>query len=145
MPSKYSRLAVERPLADEFSLKVRRIGRKPSEVVTAVLTAVIDAVDHGIDPIDMVHICRVARSIGPGRAGYEAGANAGVLLRAYYKPKEFLEVMTRIGPQIMGAYRVAPDLFRITDPQVRGTVKGLFTGIGCRCEEQQELLKVVCD
>jgi len=145
MPSKYSRLAVERPLADEFSLKVRRIGRKPSEVVTAVLAAVIDAVDHGIDPIDMVHICRVARSIGPGRASYEAGVNAGVLLRAYYKPKEFLEVMARIGPQIMGAYRVAPDSFRITDPQVRGTVKGLFTGIGCRCEEQQELLKVVCD
>jgi len=145
MPSKYSRLAVERPLADEFSLKVRRIGRKPSEVVTAVLTAVIDAVDHGIDPIDMIHICRVARSIGPGRSGYEAGVNAGVLLRAYYKPKELLEVMARIGPQIMGAYRVAPDLFRITDPQVRGTVKGLFTGIGCRCEEQQELLKVVCD
>jgi len=144
MPSKYSRLAVERPLADEFSLKVRRIGRKPSEVVTAVLTAVIDAVDHGIDPIDMIHICRVARSIGPGRAGYEAGVNAGVLLRAYYKPKDFLEVMARIGPQIMGVYRVAPDLFRITDPQVRGTVKGLFTGIGCRCEEQQELLKVVC-
>jgi hypothetical protein len=145
MPSKYSRLAVERPLADEFSLKVRRIGRKPSEVVTAVLTAVIDAVDHGIDPIDMIHICRVGRSIGPGRSGYEAGINAGVLLRAYYKPKEFLEVMARIGPQIMGAYRVAPDLFRITDPQVRETVKGLFTGIGCRCEEQQELLKVVCD
>ena len=144
MPSKYSRLAVERPLADEFSLRVRRIGRKPSEVVTAVLAAVIDAVDHGIDPIDMIHICRVARSIGPGRSGYEAGINAGVLLRAYYKPKDFLEVMARIGPQIMGVYRVAPDLFRITDPQVRETVKGLFTGIGCRCEEQQELLKVIC-
>jgi hypothetical protein len=144
MPSKYSRLAVERPLADEFSLKVRRIGRKPSEVVAAVLTAVIDAVDHGIDPIDMIHICRVARSIGPGRAGYEAGVNAGVLLRAYYKPKEFLEVMARIGPQIMGAYRVAPDVFRVTDPQVRETVKGLFTGIGCKCEEQQEFLKVAC-
>jgi hypothetical protein len=144
MPSKYSRLAVERPLADEFSLKVRRIGRKPSEVVTVALTAVIDAVDHGIDPIDMIHVCRVARSIGPGRSGYEAGVNAGVLLRAYYKPKEFLEVMARVGPQVMGVYRVAPDLFRITDPQVRGTVKGLFTGIGCRCEEQRELLKVIC-
>jgi len=54
MPSKYSRLAVERPLADEFFLKVRQIGRKPSEVVTVALTAVIDAVDHGIDPLDMV-------------------------------------------------------------------------------------------
>ena len=54
MPSKYSRLAVERPLADEFTLKVKRIGRKPSEVVTVALTAVIDAVDHGIDPLDMV-------------------------------------------------------------------------------------------
>jgi len=145
MPSKYSRLAVERPLADEFSLKVKRIGRKPSEVVTAVVTAVIDAIDHGIDPIDMVHICRVARSIGPGRSGYEAGVNAGVLLRAYYKPKEFLEVMARIGPQIMGAYRLAPDAFRVTDVQVRETVKGLFTGMGCRCEEEQELLKIRCE
>jgi len=145
MPSKYSRLAVERPLADEFSLKVKRIGRKPSEVVTAVLAAVIDAVDHGIDPIDMVHICRIARSIGPGRSGYEAGVNAGVLLRAYYKPKEFLEIMARIGPQIMGAYRVAPDIFRVTDPQVRETVRGLFTGMGCRCEEEQELLKIRCE
>jgi hypothetical protein len=144
MPSKYSRLAVERPLADEFSLKVRRIGRKPSEVVTAVLTAVIDAVDHGIDPIDMVHICRVARSIGPGRSGYETGVNAGILLRAYYKPNEFLEVMARVGPQIMGIYRVAPNTFRATDPQIRETVKGLFTGMGCRCEEQQELLKIHC-
>ena len=145
MPSKYSRLAVEKPLADEFSLKMKKIGRKPSEVVAAVLRAVIDAIDHGIDPIDMIHICRVARSIGPGRAGYEAGVNAGVLLRVYYKPKEFLEVMARIGPQVMGVYLVAPDIFRITDPQVRETVKGLFTGIGCKCEEQQEFLKVVCD
>jgi len=145
MPSKYSRLAVERPLADEFSQKVKRIGRKPSEVVAAVLTAVIDAVDHGIDPVDMVHICRIARSIGPGRSGYEAGVNAGVLLRAYYKPKEFLEIMARIGPQIMGAYRVAPDIFRVTDPQVRETVRGLFTGMGCRCEEEQELLKIRCE
>ncbi len=144
MPSKYSRLAVEKPLADEFSLKVKRIGRKPSEVVAAVLRAVIDAIDHGIDPIDMIHICRVARSIGLGRSGYEAGVNAGVLLRAYYKPREFLEIMSRIGPQMLGAYRVAPDIFRITDPQVRETVKGLFTGIGCKCEEQQEFLKVVC-
>jgi len=145
MPSKYSRLAVKKPLADEFSLKMKRIGRRPSEVVAAVLSAVIDAVDHGVDPMDMIHICRVARSIGIGRSGYEAGVNAGVLLRAYYKPREFLEVMSRIGLQTMGAYRVAPDVFRITDPQVRETVKGLFTGFGCRCEEQQELLKVVCD
>jgi len=145
MPSKYSRLAVERPLAEEFSLKVKRIGRKPSEVVTAVLSAVIDAVDHGVDPIDMVHICRIARSIGPGRSGYEAGVNAGVLLKAYYKPKDFLEVMARIGPQIMGTYRVTPDTFRVADAQVRETVKGLFAGMGCRCEEQQELLKVQCE
>jgi hypothetical protein len=145
MPSKYSRLAVEKSLADEFSLKVKRTGRKPSEVVAAVLSAVIDAIDHGVDPIDMIHICRIARSIGLGRSGYEAGVNAGVLLRAYYKPREFLEIMSRVGPQMLGAYRVAPDIFRITDPQVRETVKGLFTGIDCKCEEQQEFLKVVCD
>lgn len=144
MPSKYSRLAVEKPLADEFSLKMKKIGRKPSEVVAAVLRAVIDAIDHGVDPIDMIHICRVARSIGLGKSGYEAGVNAGVLLRAYYKPREFLEIMSRIGPQMLGAYWVAPDIFRITDPQVRETVKGLFTGIGCKCEEQQESLKVIC-
>jgi len=87
MPSKYSRLAIEKPLADEFSLKMKKIGRKPSEVVAAVLRAVIDAIDHGVDPIDMIHICRVARSIGLGKSGYEAGVNAGVLLRAYYKPR----------------------------------------------------------
>ena len=145
MPSKYSRLAVEKSLADEFSLKVKRTGRKPSEVVAAVLSAVIDAIDHGVDPIDMIHICRIARSIGLGRSGYEAGVNAGVLLRTYYKPREFLEIMSRVGPQMLGAYRVAPDIFRITDPQVRETVKGLFTGIGCKCEERQEFLKVVCD
>jgi hypothetical protein len=109
-----------------------------------VLGAVIDAVEHGIDPIDMIHICRLARSIGPGKSGYEAGLNAGVLLRAYYTPQEFLEVMTRVGPQIMGVYRVGVDTFRASDPQIRETVKGLFTGIGCKCEERQELLKVRC-
>jgi len=45
---------------------------------------------------------------------------------------------------MLGAYRVAPDIFRITDPQVRETVKSLFTDIGCKCEEHQEFLKVVC-
>jgi len=145
MPPKYSRVAVEKPLADEFSLKIKRIGRKPSEVVTAVLSAAIDAVDHGMDPIDMIHICRVARSIGPGKSGYEAGVNAGILLRAYYKPKEFIEIIARVGPQIMGVYRVTHDTFRVADSQIRETVKGLFVGIGCKCDEQQEFLKVHCD
>lgn len=145
MPSKYSRLAVAKPLADEFSLRIKRIGRKPSEVVAAVLSAVIDAVDHGVDPMDMIHICRVARSIGLGKSGYEAGLSAGVLLRAYYKPKEFIEVIAKVGPQMMGVYRVTHGTFRVTDSQIRETVKGLFIGIGCRCEEHQEFLKVHCD
>ena len=45
----------------------------------------------------------------------------------------------------MGVYRVAPNTFRVTDSQVRETVKGLFTGMGCKCEEQQELLKIHCE
>lgn len=144
MPPKYSRLAVEKPLADEFSLKVRRTGRKPSEVVRAVITAVIDAIDHGFDPVDMVHICRIARSIGPGKAGYEAGVKAGLLLRAYYAPREFLDVLAKVGPQILGTYKVAPNAFRVNDQQVKETLRGVLTGLGCSCEEQQELLFVRC-
>ncbi|AAL64476.1 hypothetical protein PAE2842 [Pyrobaculum aerophilum str. IM2] len=145
MPSKYARIAVERSIAEEFSLKIRKIGRRPSEVISAVFSAVIDAVDHGYDPLDMIHICRIARNIGIGRAGYEVGVNAGMLLKAYYKPKEFLDIMARIGPQVMGVYRVSPDTFRANDPQVRDTVKGLFAGIGCKSEEWQEFIKVNCD
>ena len=145
MVNKYARLAVERSLADTFSQKVRKMGRKPSDVISAALKAVIDAVDHGVDPIDMIHICRIARSVGIGRGGYEVGLNAGALLRAYYTPQEFLEVLTRVGPQAMGVYRIAPGVFRINDPQLRETVRGLLTGMGCRCEESQEILKVVCD
>lgn len=144
MPSKYARIAVERSLADEFFLKVRKIGRKPSEVVSAVFSAVLDAIEHGYDPLDMIHICRIARSIGPGRGGYEVGLNAGVLLRAYYTPKELVEVLTRIGPQVMGIYRVGPNTFRASDAQIRETVKGIFTGIGCKAEAQGEFLTVTC-
>lgn len=31
MPSKYARIAVERSIAEEFSLKIRKIGRRPSK------------------------------------------------------------------------------------------------------------------
>ncbi|MEM1924446.1 MAG: hypothetical protein QXH44_05105 [Pyrobaculum sp.] len=144
MPQKYSRLAVERPLADEFSHKVRKTGRKPSEVIRAVLTAVIDAIDHGLDPVDMLHICRIARSIGPGRSGFENGQKAGVLLRAYYTPREFLEVLAKIGPQILGVYKVGPDMFRINDVQVKETIRGVLAGLGCGSEERQEFLIVKC-
>lgn len=145
MPGKYARLAVDRTLAEEFSIKVKKIGRRPSEVIEAALHALLDAVDHGIDPIDMVHICRIARSIGPGKSGYEVGVNAGVLLRAYYKPAEFLEIIARVGPQILSAYRVGPDVFRVPDGQVRTTLCGIFTGVGCQCREEQEFLKVNCN
>lgn len=145
MPSKYARIAVNRSLAEEFFLKVKRVGRKPSEVISALLSATVDAIDHGYDPLDIIHICRIARSIGLGRGGYEVGLNAGALLRAYYKPKEFLDVMTKVGPQMMGVHRVGPGTFRVNDPQVRETVKGLFEGIGCRCEEHSEFITVRCD
>jgi len=144
MPQRYARLAVDQALAQEFSQKVKKVGRKPSEVVEAAIQALIDAVDHGIDPIDLMHICRITRSIGPGRSGYEVGVNAGMLLRAYYTPREFFEIVTRVGPQIMSAYRVGNNVFRVGDPQMRATLCGLFVGIGCNCRERGDFLEVEC-
>lgn len=140
MPRQYARLAVDRELAEGFYRGVRNLGRKPSEVLEYLLKAAVDAIDHGIDPIDMVHICRLARSLGLGRGGYEVGREAGILLRAYYSPEELLEILTRVGPKILHANRVGPRAFRVNDPIARETVRGILEGIGYRVTTNEDII-----
>ncbi len=145
VPSKYARLAVDRAIAEELYRQLRRIGRRTTDVLNAVLSAVNDAIYHGYDPIDMVHICRIARSLGLGRTGYSNGYNAGLLLRAYYSPRDFPDVLARVGPQIFGAYRAGPDTFRCSDGEVRETLRGMLEGLGCKATADGEMLKVRCE
>ncbi|MEL9991362.1 MAG: hypothetical protein QXP98_07760 [Thermoproteus sp.] len=145
MPNRYVRLAVERSIANDFYKKIRKIGRKPSEVINAMMSAVVDAIDHGIDPLDMIHICRIARSVGIGRSGFDIGLRAGVLLRAYYTPTQLVDVLSRIGPAVLGIYRVGANAFRATDERSRETARGLLVGIGCKAEADHELLRINCN
>ncbi len=145
VPSKYARLAVDKSIAEEFYKRLRRIGRRSTDVLNAVLSAVNDAIYHGYDPVDMVHICRIARSLGLGRAGYSNGYSAGLLLRAYYSPRDFLDVLTRVGPQIFSAYRTGPDTFKCVDGEARETLRGILEGLGCRTGVDGEVIRVHCD
>ncbi|CCC81824.1 hypothetical protein [Thermoproteus tenax] len=142
MPRQYARLAVDRELADEFHRGVKSLGRKPSEVLEHLLKAAVDAIEHGIDPIDMIHICRLARSLGLGRGGYEVGREAGILLRAYYRPEELLEILTRIGPKILHTNRVGPRAFRVSDPIARDTVRGILEGMGYRAAADEDIITI---
>lgn len=144
MPREYARIAIARELAEEFYRGVKSLGRKPSEVLEYLIKTAVDAMNHGIDPIDMVHICRLARSLGLGRGGYEAGKEAGILLRAYYSPSEFLDILTRIGPKVLQANRVGPYTFRVNDRASRETLRGILEGIGCKTETDGEAIKVEC-
>ncbi|CCC81916.1 hypothetical protein [Thermoproteus tenax] len=143
MAPKYARLAVEKGLAEELSKRLKKIGRRYTDVVTALVRAALDLVDHGVDPVDVPHVCRIARALGLGRGGYEVGLKAGALLRAYYGPAEFLDVMTRVGPQIFGVHR-AGNAFRSSDAAILATIKGLMDGVGCRTEQAEDILYVDC-
>ncbi|MFN3805017.1 MAG: hypothetical protein ACK4SY_08165 [Pyrobaculum sp.] len=140
---KYARLAVDYSLARQFYQKMKKIGKKPAEVVTAVLSTAVEVVDHGYDPIDMIHICRIVRALGVGRGGYSQGLAAGRQLRLYYTPAEFLEILTRVGPKALGLYKTGPDTYK-ADPETAETIKGLLAGIGCHVEQDGNYIKPKC-
>ncbi|ACB39300.1 hypothetical protein [Pyrobaculum neutrophilum] len=140
MVREYSRLALRKDLAEEFYRAVKNLGRKPSEVLEFIIQAAVDSINHGVDPIDMVHICRLARSLGLGRGGYEVGKEAGVLLRAYYSPEEFLEILTRVGPKVFHANRVGPNAFRVNNATIRETLRGILEGIGYKVRVEGDMV-----
>ncbi|MFN7106389.1 MAG: hypothetical protein ACK4M3_07405 [Pyrobaculum sp.] len=140
---RYARLAVDHTLAQQFHQKMKKIGKKPAEVITAVLSAAVEIVDHGYDPADMIHICRIVRALGVGRGGYSQGLAAGRQLRLYYTPTEFLEVLTRVGSKALGFYKTGPDTYK-ADPHIADTIKGLLAGVGCHIEEDGIYIRPKC-